>query len=75
MQPQSGICHLQHLLPIDVWEGHLIHFLTLNEAGMIAELSRFFYDVVHNSVQIQIEASLVCTVRKLLQVLANWKSL
>ncbi|KAL7681735.1 putative leucine-rich repeat domain superfamily [Plasmopara halstedii] len=61
MQPQSGICHLQHLLPIDVWEGHLIHFLTLNEAGMIAELSRFFYDVVHNSVQIQIEASLPVT--------------
>ncbi|KAG6972871.1 hypothetical protein JG688_00003761 [Phytophthora aleatoria] len=63
------------IMPIELWDEHLIPFLTLNEAVALAELSRFFYDVVHEHVQLRAEASLVCTVPELLRVLSKWQNL
>ncbi|KAF4316192.1 hypothetical protein BBO99_00008816 [Phytophthora kernoviae] len=71
----NGVCHLQYMMPIELWNEHLIPFLTLNEAVALAELSRYFYDVVHKSIQIQTEASLVCSVSELQRVLDKWRNL
>ncbi|KAE9171731.1 hypothetical protein PF004_g27471, partial [Phytophthora fragariae] len=68
-------CHLQHTMPTELWDEHLIPFLTLNEAVALAELSHFFYDVVHEHIQLRAEASLVCTVPELLHVLSKWRNL
>ncbi|KAF4135522.1 hypothetical protein GN958_ATG15285, partial [Phytophthora infestans] len=62
-------------MPIELWDGQLIPFLTLNEAVALAELNHFFYDVVHEHVQLRSEASLVCTVPELLRVLSKWRNL
>ncbi|KUF94274.1 hypothetical protein AM588_10009823 [Phytophthora nicotianae] len=74
-QPSREMCHLQFTMPIELWDAHLVPFLTLNEAVALAELSHFFYDVVHEHVQLRTEASLVCSVPELLRVLSKWRNL
>ncbi|POM81371.1 Hypothetical protein PHPALM_669 [Phytophthora palmivora] len=72
---RDGVCYLQHTMPIELWDDQLVPFLTLNEAVAMAELSSYFYDVVHENVQLRAEASLVCTVQELLRVLSKWHNL
>ncbi|POM59978.1 hypothetical protein PHPALM_31216 [Phytophthora palmivora] len=72
---RDGVCYLQHTMPIELWDEQLVPFLTLNEAVALAELSSYFYDVVHEHVQLRAEASLVCTVQELLRVLSKWRNL
>ncbi|GMF20600.1 unnamed protein product [Phytophthora lilii] len=67
------ICFATNL--IQLWDEHLAPFLTLNEAVALAELSRFFYAVVHKHIRLRAEASLVCTVPELLRVLGKWRNL
>ncbi|RLN95322.1 hypothetical protein BBJ28_00008167 [Nothophytophthora sp. Chile5] len=68
-------CPLQLTMPVELWDQHLMPFLTLNEAVALAELSQFFYQVVHERVQLRAEASLACSVPSLLRVLHKWRNL
>jgi hypothetical protein len=72
---RNAVCHLLLSMPIELWDGHVIPFLTLNEAVALAELSHLFYDIVHKRIQLRSEASLVCTVQELLRVLNKWQNL